>query len=178
MSAAENLIESDVSLTTLLTFKLANELFAVSIENVREVLEYTDVTRVPRLPSFFKGVLNLRGHVIPVVDLRDDFGFEAKEPDEDTCIVILEDTFDESHLTFGLLVDAVSEVLEVDENHVSEPPEIGTGVSTDFIDFMIEINNKTAIKLNVSHILTLSQIKDVKKVAKNEMESDDKEEAD
>lgn len=119
-----------------LTFTLDGEVFALHIDSVREVLEYTNITKVPRTPQYMRGVINLRGQAVPVADLRVKFGLEPTKPTMHTCIIIVELQMGdrpEDRLVLGALADSVREVVELDPEHIEPAPKIGSGVRTDFI---------------------------------------------
>ncbi len=118
--------------TQHLTFKLDEEIFAIDISKVREVLEYTAVTKVPQTPEFMKGVINLRGHVVPVVDLRLKFGMPEAEKTVNTCIIIVEVTVDTDTAILGALADSVQEVFEMEADQIEPAPKIGTRLNTEF----------------------------------------------
>jgi purine-binding chemotaxis protein CheW len=107
-----------------LTFSLADELFAVEISKVKEVLEFGAVTRVPRTPEFMRGVINLRGNVVPVVDMRLKLGLSATEKGVNTCVVISEVSVDGETTVLGALVDSVQEVLQLDRQEIAPPPKL------------------------------------------------------
>ncbi len=116
-----------------LTFSLDGEVFAVDILSVREVLTFSHVTRMPRVAPFMMGVINLRGSVVPVVDLKKKFGFPECAPTVDTCIVIIEVQHEDDTLVLGALCDTVREVLELRAEHIEEAPKVGTRLKTEFI---------------------------------------------
>src|SRR5512137_67295 len=122
--------------TQFLTFKLADEVFALDISKVREVLDFTSVTKVPRTPEFMRGVINLRGSVVPVVDLRLKFGMTRTENSVNTCVIITEVTVDGDTTVLGALADSVQEVLDLDAEHIAPAPRIGTKLRTEFIKGM------------------------------------------
>src|SRR5512134_491620 len=111
-----------------LTFRLSEEVFALDITQVREVLDYTAITRVPRMPEFMRGVINLRGAVVPVVDLRRKFGMPATERTVNTCIIIVELSLEGERTVLGALADAVQEVIELGPGQIEPAPRIGTAV--------------------------------------------------
>src|SRR5512139_2167110 len=119
-----------------LTFKLDDEVFALDITKVREVLDFTTVTKVPRTPEFMRGVINLRGSVVPVVDLRIKFGMTRTESTMNTCIIITEVTVDNDRMILGALADSVQEVLDLDTDNIAPAPRIGTKLKTEFIKGM------------------------------------------
>ncbi|TVR70658.1 MAG: chemotaxis protein CheW [Spirochaetaceae bacterium] len=127
--------ENAVSMTArqYLTFTLADEHYAVPVEEVKEVLEFSSVTRVPKTQAFMRGVINLRGSVIPVIDLRLKFGLDATEKTIATSIVVLELELGGTPITVGALADSVQEVISLDESAIEPPPRIGARINTDFI---------------------------------------------
>jgi purine-binding chemotaxis protein CheW len=116
-----------------LTFELGQETFALEVSYVREILELTNVTKVPKTPDFMTGVINLRGSVVPVLDLRLKFGMTAVEKTVNTCIVVVEVCVGDEKTIIGALVDSVQEVFELEPNQIEPPPRIGTQLRTDFI---------------------------------------------
>ena len=119
-----------------LTFTLDEEVFALDIGKVREVLDFTTVTRVPRTPEFMRGVINLRGNVVPVVDMRQKFGMSATERGVNTCIIIVEVTVDAETTVLGAMADSVQEVLDLEPDQIEPAPRIGTRLNVDFIQGM------------------------------------------
>src|SRR5574341_723135 len=119
--------------TQYLTYRLGEEVFALDIGKVREVLDFTTVTKVPRTPEFMRGVINLRGSVVPVVDLRLKFGMSKTENTVNTCVIIVEVTVDEETTVLGALADSVQEVLDLEPGHIEPAPKIGTRLNTEFI---------------------------------------------
>ncbi|MCE5242279.1 MAG: chemotaxis protein CheW, partial [Desulfobacteraceae bacterium] len=126
--------ESSVLDTTqYLTFRLDREVFALEISKVREVLDFTNITKVPQTPDFMLGVINLRGSVVPVVDMRLKFGMSATETTVNTCIVIVEIELDGEKTILGALADSVQEVIDLEADQIEPPPRIGTRLKTQFI---------------------------------------------
>src|SRR6476619_3225550 len=116
-----------------LTFKLGDEVFATDVSKVREVLEFTTITKIPRTPEFMSGVINLRGNVVPVVDLRLCFEMSKTENTVNTCIVVVEVLLEGESTIIGALADSVEEVIDLEPDQIEPPPRIGTGIKTDFI---------------------------------------------
>lgn len=116
-----------------LTFTLGDEVYALDIAKVREVLDYPTMTRVPRMPDFLRGVINLRGSVVPVVDLRLKFGMPGTEKSVDACVIITEVLVDGESTVLGALADSVREVIELDPGSLAPAPKIGTALRTEFI---------------------------------------------
>lgn len=141
-----------------LTFRLADEVFALDISKVREVLDFTTVTSVPRTPMFMRGVINLRGTVVPVVDLRLKFGMTRTENSVNTCIIITEVTVDDSTTVLGALADSVQEVLDLDPGHIAPAPKIGTKLRTEFIKGMGKRDDRFVIILDIDRIFSLDDL--------------------
>lgn len=137
-----------------LTFMLGEEGFAIEISRVREVLDFTDLTKVPRTPDYMRGVINLRGNVVPVVDLRLQLGMTAVEKTVDTCIVIVEVEIGSDLLHIGMLADSVQEVVDIDLNQIEPAPRLGTRLKTDFIKGMAKRDEKFNIILDIDKVLT------------------------
>src|SRR3990172_3557241 len=128
--------------TQYLTFKLGEEVFALDITKVREVLDFTTVTKVPGTTEFMRGVINLRGSVVPVVDLRLKFGMTKTEKTVNTCVIIVEVSVDGEGTVLGCLADSVQEVLDLDAGHIAPAPRIGTKLRTEFIKGMGKHNEQ------------------------------------
>lgn len=143
-----------------LTFSLGEEMFAIGILAIREIIEYGHLTEVPMVPPFIRGVINLRGAVVPVVDLSVRFGRLATQSTKRTCIVIIEtlgsETFQGQQM--GIVVDSVSEVLEISAANIEPPPAFGARIRTDFINGMGKVNGKFVVVLDVERILSLDEV--------------------
>jgi purine-binding chemotaxis protein CheW len=120
---------------------------------------------VPRSPDYVRGVINLRGTIIPVVDLRKKFGMESTEETEQSCIIVVEVTKEDGSEAIGVFVDAVSEVLDIAESNIERAPSLGAGVNTDFILGMAKIKDSVKILLNVEEVLTNNELIEISKVA-------------
>lgn len=140
-----------------LTFQLDEEIHGIGILKVQEIIGMMTVTRVPRTPEFVRGVINLRGKVIPVIDLRLKFGLESKEDTERTCIIVLQVEREGVQVVMGVLVDEVSEVLEVAAEAIEPPPSFGTNLDADFLLGMGKIGDKVVMLLDVDKILSSSE---------------------
>lgn len=141
-----------------LTFTLGGEMFAVAILNVKEIIEYGTVTEIPMLPGFIRGVINLRGAVVPVIDLSCRFGGKVTDVARRTCIVIVEMSEGDTKQDIGVMVDAVSEVLEIAHTEIEPPPAFGAKIRTDFISGMGKINGKFVIILDVARVLSVEEM--------------------
>jgi purine-binding chemotaxis protein CheW len=153
---------STTETTQFLTFRLDDEIFALDITKVREVLDFTTVTKVPRTPDFMRGVINLRGSVVPVVDLRLKFGMKATEKTVNTCIIITEVTVDQETVVLGALADSVQEVLDLDAASIAPPPKIGTKLKTEFIKGMGRQNDRFIIILDIDRVFSSDELALVK----------------
>ena len=150
---------TDITETTqYLTFKLADETFTVDVAKVREILDYTPATKVPGTPEFMRGVINVRGNVVPVVDMRLKFGLSATEKTVDTCIVVMEIRVEEDTTVLGALVDSVQEVFELEANQIEPPPRIGTRWRTEFIKGIGKRNNELIIILDIDKVFSTAEL--------------------
>jgi purine-binding chemotaxis protein CheW len=141
-----------------LTFTMSDEIYGLEILKVQEIIGMMRVTHVPKMPSSMRGVINLRGKVIPVVDLRVRFGMESKPDDERTCIIVLQIRCGLSAVTTGILVDEVSEVLDIQASQIEGPPSFGTSAQTDFLLGIGKIGQKVVILLDVDRVLSSEEI--------------------
>ncbi len=151
----------------VLTFKLNNEVFGIDIMSVKEVLDYTKITKVPRTPDYMLGVINLRGNVAPVIDLKMRFGMKATEKTIDTCIIIIEVTVDDESTTLGILADSVEEVIDFDESDIEEIPKIGVKLNIDFIKCMARKNDDFVIILDIDKVFSSDEIADISGISGN-----------
>ena len=137
-----------------LTFNLEEEVYGLEILRVREIIGLMDITKVPRMPHFVRGVINLRGKVIPVIDLRQKFSMDRAEDTKETCIIVV----DLDDILMGIVVDRVSEVLDINEEDIDEAPEFGVSVSTEFIQGMGKARDKVIILLDICKVLDRDEI--------------------
>ena len=144
--------------TQYLTFMLAREPFAIGILRIKEIIEYQGVTQVPMVPACVRGVINLRGAVVPVMDLLARFGRAASEITKRTCIVIVEVETGDGRQVMGLMVDAVNEVLDIAPADIEPPPAFGARIRTDFLQGVGKVRGKFVILLNVDHVLSLDDL--------------------
>lgn len=149
-----------------LTFELGGEVYGLEILKVQEIIGMMAVTRVPKTPEFVRGVINLRGQVIPVVDLRLKFGLESKEDTEKTCIIVVQVASAESEVTMGISVDEVSEVMDIEVEQIENTPSFGSNVDTDFILGMGKVAEKVVMMLDVDKVLSGAEITLVDQVSK------------
>jgi len=141
-----------------LTFLLGNEMFAIDILGIKEIIEYGDLTTVPMMPSFIRGVINLRGAVVPVVDLSARFGRDGSRVTRRTCIVIIETGNESEKQDIGIVVDSVSEVLEIPEEEIEPPPSFGSRLRAEFISGMGKVKDKFVIILDVNKVLSVDEL--------------------
>lgn len=141
-----------------LTFRLGEEVFALAIGKVREVLDFSTVTRVPRTPPFMRGVINLRGGVVPVIDMNVKFGMPETEKTVNTCIIIVEITVDGEQTVVGALADSVEEVLDLDPEQIEAAPRIGTRLNTEFIKGMGKHGERFIIILDIDRVFSVEEL--------------------
>ncbi len=154
-----------------LTFKLEDEEYALEILKVQEIIGIMDVTKVPRMPEFVRGVINLRGKVIPVIDLRLSFGMPFLEDTERTCIIVVQVTGGNQQVIMGIIVDEVSEVLDIGLEQIEGTPSFGSNINTEFIMGMGKISDRVLMLLDIDKVLTRGEITSLEK-----SQSDDKKE--
>ncbi len=151
-----------------LTFLLGGEMYAVGILHVKEIIEFGNLTVVPMMPPFIRGVINLRGAVVPVIDLAARFGGKPGVPGRRTCIVIVEVTEGDAGHDIGIMVDAVSEVLEIPDSDIEPPPAFGAKIRADFIQGMGKVGPKFVILLAIDRVLSVEEIAALADVAGRE----------
>ena len=149
---------NDDSPQQYLTFSLGGEVFALGILNVKEIIEFGNVTEIPMMPAFIRGVINLRGAVVPVIDLSARFGGSSSTVSRRTCIVIVELGVGEDRQDLGVIVDAVNEVLEIPRADIEPPPSFGARIRADFIQGMGKVDGRFVIILNVERVLSTEEI--------------------
>ena len=148
-----------------LTFTLVGEEYGIAILRVKEIIGMMPVTSVPQTPPYVKGVINLRGKVIPVTDLRLKFGMEAIDYTERTCIIVVEIDGEDNVIRLGIVVDAVSEVLNIKEDQIEDSPNFGAALNTDFILGIAKIENSVKILLDIDKVLNEQDIAALEKAA-------------
>ncbi len=141
-----------------LTFRLGEEIFGLDVGKVREILDMTTITKIPRTPEFLRGVINLRGNVVPVVDMRLKFGLPTVEQTVDTCIVVTEVTLENETTVLGALVDSVQEVFELEPGQIEPAPRIGTRLRTEFIMGMGKRDGKFIMLLDVDKVFSCDEL--------------------
>ncbi|WP_051228796.1 chemotaxis protein CheW [Paludibacterium yongneupense] len=154
----EPVAEAVAEIGQYLTFQLAGETFAIGILAIKEILEYVPLTQVPLMPDFIRGVMNLRGAVVPVIDLALRFGHAPTEAGRRTCIVIIEIELEGQQRHIGILVDAVHEVLAIADSDIEPPPQLGGGIRVDFIAGMARVDDRFVVLLHVDKVLSATEI--------------------
>ena len=141
-----------------LNFTLGKEIFALDISSVREVLELTSITKIPRTPDFMRGVINLRGHAVPVMDMRLKFGMPKTAATVDTCIIIVEVDFEGERVIMGGLVDSVREVFDLTPEHIEAAPRMGTSINTDYIKGIGKQDDSFVIILDIAKVFSAAEL--------------------
>ncbi len=144
--------------TQYLTFKLDEEIFALDISKVKEVLDFTEITKIPQTPEFMKGVINLRGGVVPVVDMRLKFGMSETAKTVNTCIIIVEVSIEGETTVLGALVDSVQEVMDLEPGQIEPAPKIGTRLRTEFIRGMGKRDNHFIMILDIDKVFSADEL--------------------
>jgi len=153
-----------------LTFELDKEIFAIDVSQVKEVLDFTKITKIPRTPDFMLGVINLRGSVVPVIDIRKKFGMNISEITINTCIIVLEIEYENELLTIGAIADSVKEVFELEPKDIEPAPKIGTKMNIEFIKGMGKRNDDFVIILDINKIFTQNELEFInEKTQENEI---------
>lgn len=149
-----------------LTFRLADEEYGLEILKVQEIIRMQAVTRVPRTPDYVRGVINLRGKVIPVVELRKKFSFMPCDDTEKTCIIVVQISSSDLSVVMGIIIDEVREVLDIASENIEETPSFGASINTDFILGMGKMNGDVKILLDIDKVLSIKEINDIQSIAK------------
>ena len=144
----------ELQTTQYLTFTLADEVFAVDVARVREILEMPSITKVPQVPDFMRGVINLRGCVVPVIDLRLKFSMQETAQTVNTCIIVVEVVMDGENTVLGALADSVQEVIEMEPSLIEAAPHIGTHLNTEFIKGMGKHDGRFVMILDIDKVFS------------------------
>ena len=168
MAEEENSINTDIEssksisaagdLVLYLTFTLGRDLFGIQVNEVREVIEYKQVFKIPRVPEFLKGVINLRGEVVPIIDLHSRFYSRKSEVTGNTSIVVVEMDDDNHKIPIGVMIDQVKAVTELYERNIESVPEIGSKIRSDFIEGIGKADDQFVILLKVQNILNIEEL--------------------
>jgi len=159
----------------VLTFKLADEIYGVDIMSVREVMDFTSVTKVPQTPDYMVGVINLRGNVVPVLDLRLKFGMGKTQKTVNTCVIIVEVQIDDESIILGALADSVQEVVDFEGANIEDAPKIGTQLNTAFIKGMAKKGDSFVIILNVDSVFSQEEVTHIASKADSQSKTSTKE---
>ncbi len=154
-------ITDNIKSNSYLSFKIGSELFAANVKNVISILEITKITRVPKAPAYMKGVINLRGSVLPVLDTRIKFNVENTEFDVNTCILVLELIKKNETIKLGIIVDSVQEVLQIEDNEIQPPPKLGIDFNSEIITGMAKKNDSFIMILDVAQFFNVDIITEV-----------------
>ncbi|MCW8930866.1 MAG: chemotaxis protein CheW [Gammaproteobacteria bacterium] len=141
-----------------LTFELSDEELAVPVMNIREIIRYGKLTKMPMVPNFIEGVINLRGSVVPIINLATKFALENKKSDKRTCIIIMEVEIEDESVVMGIVVDKVLQVIEIPDNEIEPTPTLGAKIQTNFIKGMAKKEEGFTIILNIAQVLSAEEI--------------------
>lgn len=155
---SDTVIGQAIDTRQFLTFMLSGEEFAVPIMQVKEIIEYSDLTNVPMVPKFIAGAINLRGSVVPVVNLAIKFAMQPAEISRRTCVVIMEVVLDDEHVIMGMLVDKVLQVIDITDENIDPAPTLGAQIRTDFIRGMGKLEDRFVIILAINKVLSAEEI--------------------
>lgn len=153
-----NIVEETAAQTQYLTFQLAGEEYAINILRVREIIDFGTITRVPRTPQFIRGVINLRGSVVPVIDLAAKLGLSETAVTNRTCIVIVEANLEGDRVLMGIVTDEVSQVLDLRPQDIEPPPDFGTQVSIDYLIGIGKVDMKFVLILDIDRVLSMNEL--------------------
>ncbi len=173
--------EDKKKINSYLSFKLGDEVFALHVSKVHKILEKTEITEVPRAPDYMKGVINLRGSVLAVIDMRVKFGMSPVQWTKTTCILVVEAEIESEKVVVGLLVDAVQAVQKINDEDILPPPNIGSKFRSDFISGMTRVNDKFFMILDIDLVLSstdlinIKALKDVRESAEKKQKIKDSE---
>lgn len=170
-------VNTKSKINSYLTFKLGEETFAANVAKVLNILEMTQITKVPKAPNYMKGVINLRGVVLPLIDTRIKFEMPETEFTNNTCILVLEIDLNGEIVQVGALVDSVQEVLEFDDADILPPPSIGTKYKTEFIDGVVKADDNFIMLLNMDLIFSTDELSIIKENTPENILNDQKEES-
>lgn len=168
-------MDNQGSVVQYVTFCLGKELFGVEVQRAREILNLCSMTEVPQTPDFMLGVINLRGQVVPVIDMRLKLNIEAGEDTQDTCIIVVEILVDDEPIIIGLLADAVSEVMDILDSQIEPPPKLGTKINTEFIKGMGNVDGEFLILLDIDRVFNADEAEFVSGLSDNNEKADERE---
>ena len=166
-------MDNRTEINSYLIFKIGDEEFAANASKIQRILELQEITSIPRSPVYMKGVINLMGKVLPVIDARLKMGLEEKEPDSNTCIVVLEINKDNKVVETGVIVDSVQSVVEFEKEDISGPLALGVNANADFIQGLVQQDNKFVMILDIDNIFSIEEIISLKLAAEEESNSEE-----
>jgi purine-binding chemotaxis protein CheW len=155
-----------------LTFLLAGEEYAIDVLKIKEIIEYDTVTTVPKTPKWIRGVINLRGSVVPVVDLGLKFGMEERPVTRTTCIVIVESHWENEDILMGVIADSVSQVMDIAAGEIQEVPPFGTRIRIEYLKGMAQLGKKFVLLLDIEKILSADEMLDVNEAVNTAQEGE------
>lgn len=159
LKANEEDVNDDIQ--QYLTFMLGGKIYALDILNIKEIIEYGEITEIPMTPDFISGVINLRGSVVPVIDLSQRFSGQSTEHTKRTSIIILEVKNNDLRIEIGITVDMVNEVLDIHPGEIEPAPSLGNQIPTNFMSGMAKMNGKLLILLDIEHVLSIDELSTV-----------------
>ena len=157
-----------------LTFRLSDELFAANVSKVLEILEIPKITKVPRSPAYMRGVINLRGSVLPVIDARSKFGLANTTDTINSCVIVLNITIGDQSIVVGTVVDAVQEVMEIAESDIQAAPSVGSRYRAEFIQGMVKLNEQFIMVLDLDKVFSSEETSILQELSGNEAISERK----
>ena len=166
---------NETEFNSYLTFKLGEEEFGLHVSQVLNILEMTRITGVPQTPDYMKGVINLRGMVLPVIDTRIKFGLPETEYTSNTCIIVMDLDLDGDTVNIGAIVDEVLSVIEIEEDQIEPPPSIGNRYKSEFIDGMAKVDDNFVMLLDMQKVLSNEEITELSGKAENQPVSENAE---
>ena len=164
---------NDADNSQFLTFQLDNEAYGVDILRVQEIKGWVPVTRIPNTPEYLKGVLNLRGTIVPIIDMRMRFNLESMEYNAETVIIVLSVQTGSGERVVGIVVDSVSDVLSVQTSEIKPSPDFGNSVNTEFIDGLATVEEQMVMLLDIDKMLSTDELTHLEAIAESDMTKDD-----
>lgn len=165
---------SVINSQSYLTFKLDDEIFGSTVNHILEIIEVPKITKVPNAPAFMRGVINLRGRVLPVIDTRIKFGMSSIKDTVDTCIVVLSVEVDNQEIILGALVDAIQAVIEIEDDEIQDPPSFQSGYRSDLITGMVKRNDDFILMLDMETVFSSQEIIVLKESESVNVDQDEK----
>lgn len=163
--------KSSIEESQYLTFLSGAEVFGIGILRIKEIKEYASVTSIPMMPDYVKGVINLRGNVVPIIDLPVRFGREKSVISKRSCVIIVEVEHDDESIDIGILVDAVNEVIDIPSHSIEPAPSFGSKIRTEFIQGIGKLENQFVILLNVNRVLSVTELSSIEEQVSLEAKS-------